>query len=499
MLRAEPEPSSPSSATTTTGRWWRSTIREATIPTTPGCHPSPASTYENRSPLADCSATCASASHTIRCSTARRSVLTRSSSDAISAARRSSAVSSSSRPASARRSRPAALIRGASRKPERARVERARIGLRDGHQRAQARSRRTRQRQQALAHEPAVLADERHQVGDRRERDQLDVVLDAGRAERLRELVGDRGSAQVGARVPAHGGMDDLAVGQPPVRPRRVVVADDDVEPGRARGRDLVDRGDRAVDRDQQRRCRARRGGARCRAPGRSRRSAGRAGTSRRPPRAREARGPSSRWRTRRRRRSRRARRSGCRPRMWRSITATARSIPANALGSWASVGSQERARGAHVGQPAADEHLRQHVADAELALERERGRAGRTAGSRAPAPAGPGPERARSATSERANPRRDDLGEGPLLPRAWRQRMSRPRRNRAITAGTVPKSLRGVAELERSRGVAGAVAAGRRPVRPSRARCPCALAPDALEPDRREADQRARESPRAP
>ena len=32
------------------GRWWRSTIRDATIPTTPGCQPSPATTSIARSP-----------------------------------------------------------------------------------------------------------------------------------------------------------------------------------------------------------------------------------------------------------------------------------------------------------------------------------------------------------------------------------------------------------------------------------------------------------------
>ena len=42
--RPEPVPSSPSSAISTAGRWWRSAIRDATIPMTPGCQPSPAST-----------------------------------------------------------------------------------------------------------------------------------------------------------------------------------------------------------------------------------------------------------------------------------------------------------------------------------------------------------------------------------------------------------------------------------------------------------------------
>ena len=42
--RPEPVPSSPSSAISTHGRWWRSAIREATMPMTPGCQSSPAST-----------------------------------------------------------------------------------------------------------------------------------------------------------------------------------------------------------------------------------------------------------------------------------------------------------------------------------------------------------------------------------------------------------------------------------------------------------------------
>ena len=42
--RPEPVPCSPSSAIRTTGRWWRSARREATIPITPGCQPSEART-----------------------------------------------------------------------------------------------------------------------------------------------------------------------------------------------------------------------------------------------------------------------------------------------------------------------------------------------------------------------------------------------------------------------------------------------------------------------
>ena len=52
MLRPDPRPVAPSSATSTNGRWWRSARREATIPITPGCQSSPASTYAARSPSA---------------------------------------------------------------------------------------------------------------------------------------------------------------------------------------------------------------------------------------------------------------------------------------------------------------------------------------------------------------------------------------------------------------------------------------------------------------
>ncbi len=44
MLRPEPRPRWPSSATHTTGRLWRSAMRAATIPITPACQPSPDST-----------------------------------------------------------------------------------------------------------------------------------------------------------------------------------------------------------------------------------------------------------------------------------------------------------------------------------------------------------------------------------------------------------------------------------------------------------------------
>ena len=102
------------SAITTQGRRQRSTSREATIPTTPGCQPSPATTI---AAWLACGGQAASAANRMRVSASWRSRLSRSSSRATSAARASSSVSSSSSAASARRMRPAALMRGPSRKP----------------------------------------------------------------------------------------------------------------------------------------------------------------------------------------------------------------------------------------------------------------------------------------------------------------------------------------------------------------------------------------------
>ncbi len=114
MLRPEPRPDAPSSAMTTAGRLKRSTSLEATMPTTPACQSSPATTS---AAACSCGAQSASASCRMRCSAWRRSWLSPSSSRAICLARSESSVSISSRAASARCRRPAALIRGPSRKP----------------------------------------------------------------------------------------------------------------------------------------------------------------------------------------------------------------------------------------------------------------------------------------------------------------------------------------------------------------------------------------------
>ena len=146
------------------------------------------------------------------------------------------------------------------REPEadRARVHPARVDARDLHQRLQPGLARRRERPQALAHQPPVLVHERHAVRHGGERDEVEVGVGGGGVQpgrlqqRAREQVRDAGRAQLRARVAADGRMDDRRVGQRPVRARRVVVGDDDVQPRSARGRHLVDGRDRAVDGDEQ-------------------------------------------------------------------------------------------------------------------------------------------------------------------------------------------------------------------------------------------------------
>ena len=92
-------------------------------------------------------------------------------------------------------------------------VEGAGIDARRRHQRPQPGPRRPRQRADPFSHQPAVLAYERHQVGHRGERDQLEVAVRGRRIQRLRQLVRDPRPAQVGAWISAHPGMHDLALG----------------------------------------------------------------------------------------------------------------------------------------------------------------------------------------------------------------------------------------------------------------------------------------------
>ena len=115
MLRPEPTPDEPSIEIRIAGRWNSRAMREAAMPTTPRCQPSLHSTTIGGGwPR---SITRRRASSTTVCSSAWRSRLRSSSSAASAAARSGSRVRSSSSASSGRRSLPAALSRGPSRKP----------------------------------------------------------------------------------------------------------------------------------------------------------------------------------------------------------------------------------------------------------------------------------------------------------------------------------------------------------------------------------------------
>ena len=204
MLRPDPWAGAAGSlgsiASMIAGRLWRSTIFDATIPITPACQPGAASTYALRSPISQASA---SASQVIRCSVLRRSLLTASSSCAISSARwrvlgEQQLEAGVGAPHAARGVDPRRQPEG-----EAGGVKRARIRARDPHQSPQARAFGAGHLHQPVAHEPAVLAAQRHQVGHGGERDELEVAASGRRTERLSQLVRDRGAAQLRGRIPA--------------------------------------------------------------------------------------------------------------------------------------------------------------------------------------------------------------------------------------------------------------------------------------------------------
>jgi hypothetical protein len=102
--------------------------------------------------------------------------------------------------------------------PQPARIDRARIAGGHLHQRPQPRLARAGHGRQAVAHDAAVLADQRHHVADRRERDEVEVLLDLcrirsrRRGERLGELVGDARGAELGKRVAPERRVHDRAL-----------------------------------------------------------------------------------------------------------------------------------------------------------------------------------------------------------------------------------------------------------------------------------------------
>ena len=133
------------------------------------------------------------------------------------------------------------------------RIDGGRIDARDAHQRPQPGLLGARERPQAGARERAVLVDERHDIGDRRERDEILVPRDrrmVGSEERLRELDDDAGAAEVGKRVVGGPRGDDRAVRQRVAG--TVMVGDDHVDAEPPGLFHLGDGGDAAVDGEDQ-------------------------------------------------------------------------------------------------------------------------------------------------------------------------------------------------------------------------------------------------------
>ena len=115
---------------------------------------------------------------------------------------------------------------------DRALVAGRRIDAGDAHQRAQPGLLGLREPAEAEQRERAALVDERDDVGDGRERDDVEVAVEErmpGSEERLGELPDDRGAAETGERVVALERRDDRA-GRERVA-GTVVVGDDDLEP----------------------------------------------------------------------------------------------------------------------------------------------------------------------------------------------------------------------------------------------------------------------------
>ena len=84
------------------------------------------------------------------------------------------------------------------------------------HQRLQPGAARPRERAEAGSRERAVLVDERHDIRDRRERDEVEQSGDAVvvSEQRARERVCDAGAAEIGTAVLRRPGRDDRAVRQ---------------------------------------------------------------------------------------------------------------------------------------------------------------------------------------------------------------------------------------------------------------------------------------------
>ncbi len=139
------------------------------------------------------------------------------------------------------------------REPEgdRACVHRRGVDAAGSHERPQAQLVRPREPLHARGHERAVLVDERDDVGDRGERDEVEVALQALHAECFQQFEDDARAAELRKGVVGRPRRDNRAVGKRLARP--VMVGDDDLQPGRPRLGDLLHRRDPAVDGEDER------------------------------------------------------------------------------------------------------------------------------------------------------------------------------------------------------------------------------------------------------
>ena len=148
--------------------------------------------------------------------------------------------------------RPAEAARGvdARRQAEadRTLVAGCRVDACDGHQRAEPRPLRLRETPEPGEGQRPALVDERDDVGDGRERDDIEVAVEEGVArpeERLCELPDDGSPAEALERIVALERGHDGAVGKGLAGP--VVVGDHDLEAEVTCSRHLLDRGDPAI------------------------------------------------------------------------------------------------------------------------------------------------------------------------------------------------------------------------------------------------------------
>ena len=133
--------------------------------------------------------------------------------------------------------------------PDRTLVDPGGIDTGGLHQRPEPRLLRSRERPQARERERPVLVDERDDIRDRCDGDQVEMARErlVARAEqRFAELVDDAGSAELRKGVLRRARRHDGAVGERLARP--MVVGDDHFQAASPRLCDLLDRGHAAVD-----------------------------------------------------------------------------------------------------------------------------------------------------------------------------------------------------------------------------------------------------------